>query len=75
MGGHKESVQRLFKDLRADNEGMAKELLRLEKVNKELREKVIRLKNKSKEIQGTNKRLQEALTSVAERTMTIHNTT
>ena len=57
MGGHKESVQRLFKDLRADNEGMAKELLRLEKVNKELREKVIRLKNKSKEIQGTNKRL------------------
>jgi len=36
---------------------MAKELLRLEKVNKELREKVIRLKNKSKEIQGTNKRL------------------
>lgn len=32
--------------LRSDNENMAKELFRIEKLNKQLREKVLKVKNK-----------------------------
>jgi hypothetical protein len=35
--------------LKNDNESMAKELRRLEKINRELREKVIKIKGESKE--------------------------
>lgn len=42
-------MNKMFQSLRSDNENMAKELLRLEKLNKSLREKVLKLKSKMTE--------------------------
>ena len=48
---------------------MAGELRRLDNVNKELRVKIIRLKSKNKEVLGDNRRLQDTLTGMAERSL------
>ncbi len=45
-------VKDLFYQLRTDNEQMAKELRRLEKINRELRDKVIQIKDERKEQKG-----------------------
>jgi len=47
----------LFKQLRADNENMAKELKRLDTLNKSLRDKVIKCKSKITEQEGIIKGL------------------
>lgn len=61
-------MKNLFRELRTDNEQMCSELRRLEKVNRELREKVIKLKAKNKENADVNRNLQETIgTMVADR--------
>lgn len=51
----------MYNALRSDNENMARELCRLEKLNKQLRDKVIKSKQKIAEQEGIIAGLQSAL--------------